>query len=1086
MDDAIVKGYQPLTSAKKIKKGILLLCLGYLSTSSATEHASFLVTDRDLQEMSRYEHILETPSFFTRVYPEHLNPNLVLINRINRGFLFGLTGYFQRLFNDQLDYTISDPMLSPLVSPQSTIHALNPRRDFAYGAYVGYLFPYTDRDIRLDVFNFSNNHSDRVQAPIGGTLWTPLSLYDQTVQARGASSKLRLNLQQAKLMIGQQIQGGTRFFLHSALGVKYAGINQELKTTYLNAQVPPFSSILGDAFIEQRSQFNGVGPAVQFDARYFFAPELALTGHMTTAIMIGSMRSHLHYFDTNSPIPGTGEITYRSFDQARFNRSLPNRAVPNLDGQLGLLFHHPFCGRPMSLDIELGYEFNHFFDAIDNYRSTGLNFLSPFHVKYVHDFTLDGPYFSVGLTGLSCPTNVAIDPSLITVPRLKGGFIFGVGASFMQVAHNQMDYALLDSSPLLVPFPEPPDFIVQPSNNTRLRNAGNNFNFGGSLTLGYIFDDSPYDVQFHFHEIQNSNHNRLRPSPAETIWTILSTPLLSPLTFNRTLAREAEGKVTFNYFDGSLEAGQSISADCFWFRLFEGLQFASIRNNLRTIYRDVTPAIIPSPIVFPREEIVQRTTFTGVGPRLGFDMTVPLSGFALSSELAGGVLLGSSRSSYSDHFFTFIVPGDEIDREKLGTQLKTHIETSPFINLKLGLAYSWNFMDRTKLTLDVGYMAFHYFNAATTFRHATNSSAIFIKQVHDITVAGPYINLTAFGLGACPTDCIVRTPYTAFAPVLRGGFEFAIEGLYLQPQAETFDYGIADPTPVTPLLLPPGILPFEPSSNSSIHHLSTQNKWGYRLHAGYIFTLSANDISINYTWFEQSTNQTTRVPAGGVFWTITNGNLVASNAFPVIANHAEASAHFMWETANIEAGRRLKFYNLMTRFFAGVAYARVKEDRRITYRDGFSAILNSADNLIPITEDILTQENSFAGFGPRLGLTSDLAIACGLSLTGQIATDLLAGNIRSRLNETASTGASTALNPNRRSRLVPAIDGKLGLAYTFSLRNCAEAGLELGYQVNHYFNVKNNLQFTDNFSTFIKQGQSISFNGPYVRLQANL
>lgn len=1064
-----------------------LICLGYLSPSFATDHTSFLVTGEDLQEMSYYDHVLEAPNFFSRVYPQNLNPNLVLIPRINSGFEFGVVGYYQRPYDNQLDYGISEVGSPPffLVSPGSSIHSVDPDYEFAYGAYLGYVYPYSGRDIRLDLFNFSGTSNEAVNATGTGTVWTPLALYDFTTIANNAITRLDIDIEQAKLMVGQRVFGGTRFHLRPSLGVKYAAINRELDTYYPLSTSPLFEPALFNAYVEQKSRISGVGPAVQLDGSYFFTPSFGLIGHLTTAILIGNVRSEIRYTNDNLPE-----------DSTQISLPSTNRTVPNIDGQLGITFRHLFCGTHTTLEMELGYEFNHFFNAVDSYRSAGFAPFSITHIKNVHDLTLDGPYLSIGLSGIACPDDVVIDPIVVTVPRMDGGFIFGLGAGYFRVAHNQMDYALLD--PTALSFLGEPGPV--PTLNATLKDVNLNNAYGGMFTAGYIFRHSPYDIVVHYREtVSNDSSTTIAPSTG-VIWTILSVPPLNPLIAH-SHATEAKARANFNYHDANIEFGQTIAAPPFiLLRLFGGVQYASINTNLHTTYNNVSLFIsdlLPS-LVIPQEDIVQKSDFTGIGPRIGFDMTLPIRGFALSSQLAGGVLIGSIDSSYKDEFPDTVLPGsDFIPGAAIGVRTDSETQASPYLNLKVGLAYTFNFFSNTKWTLDIGYMAIHYFNAATSFRHATNTPGIFVKQVHDITVEGPYLNLTVFGFGACPPDCIIREPYTVFAPVLRGGFEFAVEGLYLQPHVSNLDYGIADPLP---MVIDQG-LPFDlsPSPHSHMRVLTPQYEFGYRLHLGYIFPLTANDVSINFADLKGSTSRITNADPGGVIWTITNGNYSAALGnlgilpdapllpFAAIANRAEASADFTWQTGNLEFGRRLKFYQLMTRFFAGLSYARIIEDMDIIYTDGQSLIVDEPPFLgLPIASDTLEQNNSFYGFGPRLGFSADLNIGCGFSFVGQVGTDLLIGNIDSKLFESSSAGVSTTLNPDHRTRLVPALDAKLGFAFTIPFRNCSQIGIELGYQVNHYFNAKDSLRFTDSFSTFIKQDQDISFDGPYARIQVDI
>jgi hypothetical protein len=401
---------------------------------------------------------------------------------------------------------------------------------------------------------------------------------------------------------------------------------------------------------------------------------------------------------------------------------------------------------------------------------------------------------------------------------------------------------------------------------------------------------------------------------------------------------------------------------------------------------------------------------------------------------------------------------------------------------------------KTKWTVEFGYKAMHYFNSMTTFRHATDASAVYVKQVGDVTLDGPYLNFTIFGFGGCPPDCAPKDPFCVYVPELKGGFELAIESLYFQPQVGNIDYGTYDPLPAfvpdittVPDTFPTG-LPLNPSSRSEVKVLKPRYNTGLRVHFGYIFPLTSNDISVNFTKYRESSNKYTTAPATGVIWTITNGNFgtqtpFGQTFFPVLADRADANVKFDWQTHDLEFGKRVKFYNLMTRFFVGVTYAKVKEDINIVYSDGITNFLFPLPTDVPL--DFIYQTNDFSGVGPRLGVAGDLSLGCGFSLVGLLATDLLLGNFDSNFTEVSIYGQTASLNPDRRKRFVPALEGKLGVAYSVVLKNCSQVSLEVGYDTNTYFDVKDSMRFTDYTSAFIKQDQDISFDGPYVRLQVN-
>jgi hypothetical protein len=1099
-----------------MKKWILMLTsLGYLNPAFATSHDSFLVTGEALQEVSNYEHAFDVPNFFTRVFPQNINPNLVIVPRTNSGFMFGVIGMLARSFDNQTDFAIPDS--TPLAftpSPTSVIRSLTPDYNFGYGAFAGYVYPYTGRDIELEFMKYDTKTNDSIGAPVDGTLWTPLALYDQTVEAVGAQARYETSVLTARLMMGQTIFAGTRLRLRPSLGLGYANINRTLSTDY-NGASGILSGIFGNSSVQQKSNFSGIGPGVQLDATYFLGPHFGIRSHLLTSILVGNIDSSDKYTEDllfpgpdASPhnVPGNTEISLRN----------SYRTVVNMDGKLGALFEYPICGSNSKFDIEIGYQFNHFFNALDTYRSAGGAILpfehlpdfidTPLHIKQPHDLTIDGPYLNIGLSGVACPNNVVIDPVCVTVPRLDGGFVFGLGAAYYVLQNNQRDYALLDPSPVNTD----PTFIpalVVPGLNSTLKSVNSKNSYGLMVDLGYVFRDTPYDLTFHGEGL-NANDSTITKAPATgVVWPILVTPFF---TTDQTgiFSTQADASLKFSYYELHVDFGQAISAgDLAWFRLFEGVEYARLQSKLKTKYHNVnSPSFAFASdeevnVFYPEIDVLQQSNFAGYGPRFGLDMALPMGGFNLISEIAGGFLFGNidayNKENYQDGVLnpptdsaTLIVPAGAI-----GTNLDSEDAISPFLDLKIGIGYGFNLFSRTKWNVEIGYKAAHYFNAATDFRHLTNNAAVFAKQVDDVTIDGPYLNVSVYGFGTCPPDCKPHDPYCVIVPELKGGLEAAIEYIYARPQVTNLDYAITDafptfvPNSIDPLSELATNFEFNPSDRSKVRELVPQYESGYRVHFGYIFPLTSNDISINYGDLTASSTTHSFAPPSGFLWTISNGSIgtvsdIDTTAFPVAAERADISADFRWQTGNIEFGKRVKFYNLMMRVFAGLGYAKVGENITITYEDGF---VNSSDP-IPATValDTLFQGNDFSGFGPRLGLAADLGFGCGFSLVGLVGTDLLVGTFNSDFTEISSSGDTATLNPTKRTRLAPAIDAKLGLAYTIPLKNCAQISIEAGYQLNQYFNASDTLRFSSNSNAFVKEEQDVSFDGLYGRLQIAL
>jgi hypothetical protein len=77
------------------------------------------------------------------------------------------------------------------------------------------------------------------------------------------------------------------------------------------------------------------------------------------------------------------------------------------------------------------------------------------------------------------------------------------------------------------------------------------------------------------------------------------------------------------------------------------------------------------------------------------------------------------------------------------------------------------------------------------------------------------------------------------------------------------------------------------------------------------------------------------------------------------------------------------------------------------------------------------------------------------------------------------------------TRVVPNIDAKLGLGYTYQYCNCTRSTLtvEAGYQSSHYFKAVDRFAPVDIFNkSILNQANSVdmSFEGPYLSVQVTL
>ncbi|QLH43958.1 MAG: hypothetical protein HWD59_01320 [Coxiellaceae bacterium] len=126
--------------------------------------------------------------------------------------------------------------------------------------------------------------------------------------------------------------------------------------------------------------------------------------------------------------------------------------------------------------------------------------------------------------------------------------------------------------------------------------------------------------------------------------------------------------------------------------------------------------------------------------------------------------------------------------------------------------------------------------------------------------------------------------------------------------------------------------------------------------------------------------------------------------------------------------------------------------------------------------------------GPLAGIDGSYYLIRGIGVVGHIDSALLIGSVNSSLNTTAISDAGTAtvnVSNGYNTRIVPVIDAKLGLNYTYLFTNESNSDLtlEMGYQASQYFNALDHL--TGVLTEFSAVGQnSVDFmlNGPYLSL----
>lgn len=158
------------------------------------------------------------------------------------------------------------------------------------------------------------------------------------------------------------------------------------------------------------------------------------------------------------------------------------------------------------------------------------------------------------------------------------------------------------------------------------------------------------------------------------------------------------------------------------FRLFGGLRFAHFKGNGTFLTYDNQ---------YTFADIDVRRTFTGIGPRIGFDAMVPLAEqLSLDLGAAGALLFGKQKFKADGAYPSYFYPGGEIEDKRSKSVVVPNLEATA--------ALGWLVTDNAKFS--VGYRVDAYFNVYD------NGLIFGSRDEGDRILHGPFIKLT-IGLG---------------------------------------------------------------------------------------------------------------------------------------------------------------------------------------------------------------------------------------------------------------------------------------------------------------------------------------------------
>ncbi len=279
----------------------------------------------------------------------------------------------------------------------------------------------------------------------------------------------------------------------------------------------------------------------------------------------------------------------------------------------------------------------------------------------------------------------------------------------------------------------------------------------------------------------------------------------------------------------------------------------------------------------------------------------------------------------------------------------------------------------------------------------------------------------------------VCTPGNVTVPCESTAWDFGIQALYLKTN---YDSGL-------------GYVAHQVTANSTSYVENEPDwSWGFKLEGSYHFS-TGNDLNLN--WYHLGGKTTSRTLAANTTVDILGQTVIAGTI----------GVKPRWDAVNLEFGQHVDFGEFENiRFHGGVQYARLKTEF------GAAALTGVTPNTVAW---VAGSNHTFNGFGPRIGADMSYDLGNGLSVYANGATAILVGTSKASYAVGSTPGVSATFSASRNA-MVPEVEAKLGLGYSFAMAQ-GDLSLDLGYMWVNYFNAQHTVSLTDD--------SDFALHGPY-------
>jgi len=340
------------------------------------------------------------------------------------GFEFSLGALYMTPDSSNLDYLVVQSIGWEAVNTSDVDYAVNPGYNWGFVLGLGYVFPNTANDVKLDWMYFHNNFKSS-EFIVGGDAqlvsFVPgfqMELGDSssgnvTLNANGT---VKYDFDAVDLTFGQYLNIGPRLQTRLFTGLRYMRLDDDLSTEYAaitnrGVSTGSVSSTFVDGSVN--SSFNGLGPMVGMKADYYLGTGFSLSGGIDMALLVGQLSLNADsqvavFTQSGSTAP------YRLTDAENVDYSYDSQQViaPGFDAKFALNYKYQFNNGTL-LGLELGYQVTKYIDVVEQIdtgdvaavaapdagRSTMAQAFQDFENRDtdVTNFRLAGPYLTMNV-----------------------------------------------------------------------------------------------------------------------------------------------------------------------------------------------------------------------------------------------------------------------------------------------------------------------------------------------------------------------------------------------------------------------------------------------------------------------------------------------------------------------------------------------------------------------------------------------------------------------------------------------------------------------------------------------------------------